>query len=160
MTERVVFRFSIRTEMTIPFGRMKQHVQAALGCSFQEGEFLGGLPAHVADLLGMRVYLRRTSGIDDARMFALHGGPEGGKFLDAPDGETVSLTSQHIDQGVIDLLEVHGAGKWHIPSEAEYEAERKPESRYLDEIAGIPPSELTRPSGRSARRSRRRDGST
>ncbi len=139
MPERVMFEFDIQTEATVTKEHMKQLVETALSCSLRDGDFLGGLPAYVTDLLGMRIYLRQTRGIGNTGVFALHGSVEELRFFRTPEGVPVDWLPQHLDQGIIDLLEVHGAGRWHVPSEAEHEATRAFESGYLDDISGVPP---------------------
>ncbi len=141
VTERVRFKFSIRTDATMPLEQVRSRVEAALGCSFHPGNFLGGLPAHLTNLLGMRIYLRQTVGLDDVPVFALHGIIDDARFFDAPDGEHVEYLHQDLSQGIIDVLEAFHAGRWHIPSDEEYEASGAAQGAYLDRIAGVSPGE-------------------
>ena len=52
MPERARFRLSIMADATMPTHEMSQRVETALGCSFRKGDFQGGLPAYLTDLLG------------------------------------------------------------------------------------------------------------
>lgn len=123
MVARVTFEFSIRADSTVSLEEMRQRVERALGCQFRVKDFRG-TPARAADFLGMRAYLYKWRGIANRPIFQFHGRLRDVHFLDAPEGEgSVELIVQNLDRGIIDLLEVYGAGRWHIPSEAEIEAE-------------------------------------
>lgn len=122
MIERIIFGFEIRTDATMPIDVTIERLMAALGCTFRPGDY-HGTEAWKANLLGMRVFLYPWRGISDTPIFRMHGMIYSANFFDGPGTEEIHLSTQDLSQGIIDLLEVSGAGKWRLPSDAESEAE-------------------------------------
>jgi hypothetical protein len=120
--KRVVLEFSVRSKDARTLDEMADLVGAALGCNFADGEFRA-VPARVATVLGMHVGLYRWRGQNDESIIRLHTDIVDGRFFESPDGESLRLAGFDISEAIVDLLEVHGAGTWYVPSAADVAAE-------------------------------------
>jgi hypothetical protein len=116
MSKRCFVSFSVRLEATEPISRVAARVQDALGCPLERGDYQG-LPALVGDLLGIRVGLLRWRGLEGAHVYQLHGLPDT-EQLQGTEWEQI-----HIEDAIIDLLRVRGAGAWRKPLPGELMAE-------------------------------------
>ena len=58
---RKVLRFSVRAHAVLPLQEMRELMEAAMGCTFRDGDF-HKVPALVSELLGMKISLFEASG--------------------------------------------------------------------------------------------------
>ena len=119
---REVLQFSIRSDATAPTEEVAAAVGEALGYSFRPGQYLGERSMK-AFCLGMRIDLYQWQGSTGRRVFRLHGDVNETTFYKGPDGQPVQVVQRDISRAVITLLDVRGAGKWWIPTEADLAAE-------------------------------------
>jgi hypothetical protein len=115
MEKRIVLTFSLNIDATEPLKAVKAHVEAALGCTLQDGMFFGG-PALVGEVLGMQIGLLPWRGIGGVRIYQLRGRPN----WQGPRPE--EWEEIRIDRAIIDLLRQGGAGEWREPSVEERKA--------------------------------------
>lgn len=122
MPECTYLEFSIRTDATMDAERMVRNVGRALDCAFEKGYHLE-TPAWITKFLGMEIHFYEWRGIENARIFRLHGRINRKKYSATQQGEEVKFSKTIIDRQVIDLLGMQGAGTWRTPSKADIAAE-------------------------------------
>jgi hypothetical protein len=101
---------------------MARNVGRALDCAFEKGYHLE-TAAWTTKFLGMEIHLYEWRGVENTRIFRLHGRINRRKYSATRDGEEVTFSKTNIDQQVIDLLDMQGAGQWRTPSKADIAAE-------------------------------------
>ncbi|HXU35892.1 MAG TPA: hypothetical protein VN937_05975 [Blastocatellia bacterium] len=119
--KRTVLDFSLRTEAEGSLDDMGKLVEQALGCKLVRGNY-HGMPVLKSMLLGMQVLLSEWRGLDGKETFQLHGLVDDPKFLEGSEPD-LGVIGIDINQAIIDLLALRGAGDWHVPTRAEIEAE-------------------------------------
>ncbi|HXA21369.1 MAG TPA: hypothetical protein VNW90_03655 [Acetobacteraceae bacterium] len=110
--EPTFLTFSLRLDANDPIETVAPRVGTALGCALEPGSFAGG-PAMTGNVLGIKIGLLLWRGIDAAHVFELHGVPDRGAVRNVPWQEIP------IDRAIIDLLRLHGAGRWRQASQDE-----------------------------------------
>ncbi len=113
--------FSIRTDKNIGFDEMRTRIEAALSITLHEGDY-HNIPVHQGKTLGMTILFLTGLGIGRMPNFQLIGLVDDSRFTKAAivDGPMIPID---INQAVIDLLALSGAGTWRVPSSAERDAE-------------------------------------
>ncbi|MFD7233782.1 hypothetical protein ACFWAT_00550 [Streptomyces syringium] len=106
----------------MPVKRMAEHVGRLMGCAFEPG-YHYETATWTSYLLGMQIHLYEWRGRGDTPILRFHGSMSRDRFGVDHLSQESEIVVERIDQGVIDLLSVHGAGDWRIPSEADIDAE-------------------------------------
>jgi hypothetical protein len=132
--KRTLLGFSVRCYSEVPLHEMAERVAAAVGCTFEEGEFREreGL---VAKLLGMNVELYDWVGLADRVVFVFVGYVGDARFVRVLPREQRELVSVDISEAVADVLNVNEVvAEWTLPTEADYEAEREHSAQRSDRV--------------------------
>jgi hypothetical protein len=119
--KRTVLGFTLRADAMVPLAEICKRVEGAFGCKLQEDNY-HGIPVLKTELLGMRILLSQWCGLEERETFQLHGFVDDPRFLEGSE-EDLGVYQIDISQAIIDLLAVHGAGDWRVPSRVEIEAE-------------------------------------
>lgn len=120
--KRTTLRFSIRTDATIPLDELSERVGSAFGATLREGELRGDFVLETR-LVGMHILLLPWCGLNRAETYQLHGNPDYDILLPEDDLDGIEFVDMNINEAIIDLLRLSGAGEWRVPSREEIEAE-------------------------------------
>lgn len=107
MDTPTILTFTLHCNKTEPYPIVKERVEKVLGCSLKSDEY-GDEPAFVGDLLGMKIVLTDSSGVDGEGVYELHGLPDRDVYVGIQYKDII------IDDAILTLFNHAGDNGWRI----------------------------------------------
>jgi hypothetical protein len=128
---RTIVDFAVRTTADLPLNTLAAELERALSCSFRDGRY-HGVPALVADVIGLEVALLHWGGVGGRPIFRLDGEVQDPRFVDVPPGETLEIDALDISPYLADVLTIRTGHDWYVPTDVDRAAEQE-HAKLIDE---------------------------